>query len=680
MKIYTPEISWHNREPVFGVDIQRHVECDKDGNKTYRLATCGSDNIVAIWRAYLNKQQQNQQQANSRSTNSLNQRTIRDQIDQDVNDIMNNLLDQSASAFNDLLPSALSSAPTLATSNVVIEENADEQERKAKQQKDKRLIDLECVCTLNFHIKAVNVAKFAPNSNLLATGSDDQFVYIYEYKGENDPNNPTDKDRCNPFNDFDDSIIAKENWKRLQTLRRHINDVVDLAWSPDERFLITGSVDNISLVWDVKKGEALFELPKHTGYVQGVSWDPLNNFIVTLCTDRNLRIFNAPTSERSKKSSLIQKINKLKLNSTDEKSKSSPLFYDDTLATISRRMSFSPNGELLACPSGIIDLDENEEDGTNKFIDCLHMFYRGDNFKKLHCYFPTGVYTNSIRFCEKLFKLNPDLPNPFPFQYRLVFAIAAKDRILIYDTQQEHPIAKISDIHYTRLSDLSWTTDGQLLLVSSTDGYCTFVYFTENELGERYEGKPFKFETVEAKKKETSTNNSISNKKIKVSTDDCNVPNENLSTEKTPQLKILNFFKPTNPLVPTKLENSFHKVSDKTKVISLENDSNDCEMIKQVLKKDENQANNENQEQKDINQVKKGPIDSFILKSSKTQVNSVQHLIKKKPIPQQPMSNTNSQLVKEPNNQLPPLKRASEQNSTDPDPKKKRISFVTLSN
>lgn len=413
----------------------------------------------------------------------------------------------------------------------------------------------------------------------------------------------------------------------------------------------------------------------------------MNSFIVTLCTDRNLRIFNAPTSEKSKKSTLIHKINKIKLNPSDEKSKSSSLFYDDTLATISRRMCFSPNGELLACPSGIIDLDENEEDGSNKFINCLHMFYRGDNFKKLHCYFPTGVYTNSIQFCKKLFKLNPDLPNRYPFPYRLVFAIAAKDKILIYDTQQEYPIAKISDIHYTRLSDLSWTSDGQLLLASSTDGFCTFVYFTENELGEQYEGEPYKFETVETKKQSSSSNIT---KKIKVTVEET-VSNENLSTEKTPQPKILNFFKktPNPPLLPTRLANSFQKVAEPKNVVNLADDSNDCKVIEQV--------NNENQQQLNQPQQFRASVESFIsnkkLSQDKPVVNLVQHLLKRKPSTQQDTSTQLSQLDNKGRNdenyksngnieptQLLPMKRASEQSSsTDPDPKKKRISFVTLS-
>ena len=37
--------------------------------------------------------------------------------------------------------------------------------------------------------------------------------------------------------------------------RGHVEDVYDLAWSPDSNQLITGSVDNSAIIWDANKGE-----------------------------------------------------------------------------------------------------------------------------------------------------------------------------------------------------------------------------------------------------------------------------------------------------------------------------------------------------------------------------------------------------------------------------------------
>ena len=40
--------------------------------------------------------------------------------------------------------------------------------------------------------------------------------------------------------------------------------------------------------------------------------------------------------------------------------------------------------------------------------------------------------------------------------YRIVFAVATDNSVMIYDTQQISPIAVVSNIHYTRLTDITW--------------------------------------------------------------------------------------------------------------------------------------------------------------------------------------------------------------------------------
>lgn len=51
----------------------------------------------------------------------------------------------------------------------------------------------------------------------------------------------------------------KENWSLVKLLRGHLEDIYDLCWSPDSSGIISGSIDNSAIVWDVQKGE--FILP-----------------------------------------------------------------------------------------------------------------------------------------------------------------------------------------------------------------------------------------------------------------------------------------------------------------------------------------------------------------------------------------------------------------------------------
>jgi chromatin assembly factor 1 subunit B len=96
-------------------------------------------------------------------------------------------------------------------------------------------------------------------------------------------------------------------------------------------------------------------------------------------------------------------------------------------------------------------------------------------------------FTVAVRFCPLLFELRDTKSPPFiPLPYRMIYAVATKCSVYLYDTQQKIPFGLISNIHYTRLTDLAWSNDGNTLLVSSTDGYCSIVQFNEGELGKVY--------------------------------------------------------------------------------------------------------------------------------------------------------------------------------------------------
>lgn len=226
-----------------------------------------------------------------------------------------------------------------------------------------------------------------------------------------------------------------------------------------------------------------------------------------------------------------------------------------------------------------------------------------------------------------MFKLNPDLANPYPFPYRLVFAIAAKDSVLIYDTQQPYPIAKISDIHYTRLSDIAWSIDGQVLLASSTDGFCTIIYFEENELGERYEGEPYKFENlkeVEVSNKKQSISSAKKQSKSKDDKKDENISNENAAENKVVN-KITNYIptlppgkKPMIPLLQTRLTNTFTQSNNK-------NEDDDCQIIK-TKETTEKTAGTTIHSLENLDKSKNQDKPSPIIKTS-----NIQSLVKKKP-------------------------------------------------
>lgn len=91
----------------------------------------------------------------------------------------------------------------------------------------------------------------------------------------------------------DEEPLEDVEWWRYKKLFRSNNgsEIYDLAWSPDGALFVTGSMDNITRVYDVAKGQMIRQVAEHNNYVQGVAWDPLNEYIATQSSDRSVHVY-----------------------------------------------------------------------------------------------------------------------------------------------------------------------------------------------------------------------------------------------------------------------------------------------------------------------------------------------------------------------------------------------------
>ncbi|KAI4498884.1 hypothetical protein M0802_006059 [Mischocyttarus mexicanus] len=387
MKCTTPEISWHNRDPVLSIDIQNKLCESNIGEKFWRLVTGGADSHVLIW-------------------------------------------------------------------HLLTCENG--------------TTTIKCVADLERHQKAVNVVRFSPSREILASGDDESIIILWKQKEE-----------CDFFTSDDNE--NKEQWSSWKVLKGHLEDVYDISWSPDSTSLISGSVDNTAILWDIHKGRSNGILSDSKGFVQGVSWDPCNQYICTISSDRQCRLVDISTKKT------VQRVHKSNIPTPVDyplRGKTVRLFYDDTFKSFFRRLTFSIDGTLIIVPSGIIEPQDTIEKTSNATI----VFSR-HNLKEPIMILPSlDESTIAIRCCPVYFEIKKDGPTPMiELPYRMIFAVATQHSILIYDTQQISPIAVISNIHYTRLTDIAWSSDGYFLVVSSTDGYCSIIHFSQNELGHVYD-------------------------------------------------------------------------------------------------------------------------------------------------------------------------------------------------
>lgn len=204
---------------------------------------------------------------------------------------------------------------------------------------------VEPVSDLTRHQRAVNVVRWSPTGQYLASGDDDSNIIIWQQKAD-------------AFVELvDGETQDKEKWSIYKILRGHKEDVYDISWSPNSQKLLSGSVDNTAIIWDLNKGVNDNILTDHKGFVQGVSWDPQGDFLATLSSDRTCRIYNEVGKQ------VRCRISKGVLNLPE----SHPLhgqtvryFHDDTLKSFFRRLTFSPDGNLLITPAGRLDLGQNK--------------------------------------------------------------------------------------------------------------------------------------------------------------------------------------------------------------------------------------------------------------------------------------------------------------------------------
>jgi len=288
MRAKTYEYRWHwcadtkSPTPIFSTDFQHY------GGQVWRMATAGADKTVKIWKVVHDddKVKPTPEQIATATAVSETAKLASDAAQAEAAAAMA-AKDESDSG-NGTPTAAATAAAAAAVASAVSAANAAAAAAAAVPVESDECPDITFMSELSRHTGAVNCVRFSPDGRWLASAGDDHTILVWGL------DTAAGGKSVGNMMQSDNEAENVEHWRVNATLRGHREDIFDLAWSPNSKRLLSGSVDNTAIVWDVadlSKVKQIQHIKDHKHFVQGVAWHPGNSCIITQSSDRSLKVY-----------------------------------------------------------------------------------------------------------------------------------------------------------------------------------------------------------------------------------------------------------------------------------------------------------------------------------------------------------------------------------------------------
>ena len=268
-------------------------------------------------------------------------------------------------------------------------------------------------------------------------------------------------------------------------IRGHSKEVYHLEWFKDQKFIVSGSHDYSIIVWDVKKARLHQRFDGPINYVKAVGVDPLGKYFVAQSCDRSLRIFKRNKQKKASffiKSCISKVAFPIHVNELNEPIEQKIFLHESSIENFFRRLDWSPDGSMFIVPGG-----EYQDPESNTTIFCAYLFTK-QNLNIPALAIPSDKPIILVKFCPIQFEIPSNETSLFDIPSKMIYALGSHETLTIYSTTSIAPLYLLSGLHYASFTDFTWF-GYTYLLVSSMDGYITFVAFDTDEFGKAIEKK-----------------------------------------------------------------------------------------------------------------------------------------------------------------------------------------------
>ncbi len=193
---------------------------------------------------------------------------------------------------------------------------ASDRSKSSTPEPEKKAARWQCIHTIAGHLDTVTTVAFSPIPSILATGSADNTVKIWQSDtgklirtllGHSDTVNciafsPSSGAETPPLiasgsGDKTIKIWQLDTGKLIHTLTGHSVTVFSIAFSPDGEMLASASGDGTIRLWHPGTGKLLNVLAGHSDFVESVAFSPSGDRIASGSWDNTIRIWQVSTGK-----------------------------------------------------------------------------------------------------------------------------------------------------------------------------------------------------------------------------------------------------------------------------------------------------------------------------------------------------------------------------------------------